>query len=79
MRKLTKNLKIFTESAIEQDNGILEGAGLLDKKEAALARTKKVDLMRKEGSLTKEKILDLTLKHQARRLEIPVGHPFVLE
>ena len=36
-------------------------------------------LMRKEGNLTKEKILEATLKHQARRLEIPVAHRFVLE
>ena len=36
-------------------------------------------LMRKEGNLTKEKILEATLKHQARRLEIPAAHRFVLE
>ena len=28
---------------------------------------------KKEGSLTREKIQDLTSKHQARRLEIPGG------
>ena len=70
-----KEFKRLAESATVQDNGILEGAA----GQRRLARTKKVDLMRKEGSLTKEQILDLTLKHQARRLEIPVGHPFVLE
>jgi len=37
------------------------------------------DLTKKEGSLTKEKIQDLTLKHQAKRLEIPGGHPSALE
>ena len=36
-------------------------------------------LTRKEGNLTKEKILEATLKHQARRLEIPVAHRFALE
>ena len=70
-----KEFKRLTESAIEQDNGILEGAAWTKK----AGKNKKVDLMRKEGSLTREQILDLTLKHQAKRLEIPVGHPFVLE
>ena len=40
---------------------------------------KKEDSTKKDESLTKEKILDQTLKHQARRLEIPVGHPSALE
>ena len=37
------------------------------------------DSTKKDASLTKEKILDLTLKHRARRLEIPGGHPSALE
>jgi hypothetical protein len=37
------------------------------------------DLTRKEESLTKERILDLTSKHQAKRLETPVGNRSVLE
>ena len=44
-----------------------------------LAKTKKVDLTKRDASLMKEKILEATLRHQARRLEIPVGHRFVLE
>ena len=42
-------------------------------------KTPKEDSTKKDESLTKEKILDLTLKHQARRLEIPEGHPSALE
>ena len=38
-----------------------------------------VDLTKKEGKVTKEKIQDLTLKHQAKKLETPAGHPSVLE
>ena len=37
------------------------------------------DLTKKDGSLTREKILDLTLKHLQKRLEIPDGHPSALE
>ena len=37
------------------------------------------DLMKRDESLTKEKILEATLRHRARRLEIPEGHPFALE
>ena len=39
----------------------------------------RADLMKRDESLTKEKILEATLRHQARRLEIPEGHPFALE
>ena len=35
--------------------------------------------MRRDESLTKEKILAATSKLQARRLETPVGHPSALE
>ena len=42
-------------------------------------RTPKEDLTKKDESLTKRKIQDLTLKHQAKRLEIPGGHPSALE
>jgi len=42
-------------------------------------RTPKEDSMKKDESLTKRKIQDLTLKHQARKLEIPGGHPSALE
>ena len=38
-----------------------------------------VDLTKKEERVTKERIQDLTLKHQAKRLEIPEGHHSVLE
>ena len=37
------------------------------------------DLTQKDADLMKRKIQDLTLKHQARRLEIPGGHPSALE
>jgi len=37
------------------------------------------DSTKKDESLTKEKIQDLTSKHQARRLETPVGNPSALE
>jgi hypothetical protein len=37
------------------------------------------DLTKKDESLTKEKIQDLTSRHQARRLETPVGNPSALE
>ena len=36
-------------------------------------------LTRKEENLTREKILEATLRHHQRRLEIPVAHPFALE
>ena len=42
-------------------------------------KTPKEDSTKKDASLTREKILDLTLKHQAKRLEIPGGHPSALE
>ena len=42
-------------------------------------RTKQVDLMKKAEKVTNAKILDLTLKHLARRLETSVGHHSVLE
>jgi hypothetical protein len=42
-------------------------------------KTPKVDSTKKDESLTREKIQDLTLKHQARRLETPVGNHSVLE
>ena len=53
----------------------LENQPGLEKKD----KTKKVDSMRKEENLTREKIQDLTLKHQAKRLETPVGNHSVLE
>ena len=37
------------------------------------------DLTQKDENLMKRKIQDQTLKHQARRLEIPGGHPSALE
>ena len=37
------------------------------------------DSTKKDESLMREKILDQTLKHQAKRLEIPVGHLSALE
>ncbi len=37
------------------------------------------DLTQKDEDLMKRKIRDLTLKHQAKRLEIPGGHPSALE
>jgi hypothetical protein len=54
-----------------------QGRSNLDKK----IRTKSnlEDSTKKDESLTREKIQDLTLKHQARRLEIPGGHPSALE
>ena len=52
-----------------------EGAAWTKKKESL----SQVDSMKKAESLTKEKIQDLTSKHLARRLEIPVGHLSALE
>ena len=37
------------------------------------------DSMKRDESLMKERILDQTLRHRQRRLEIPGGHPFALE
>jgi hypothetical protein len=37
------------------------------------------DSTKRDESLMKERILDLTLKHQAKRLEIPAGNPSALE
>ena len=37
------------------------------------------DLTKKDEGLMKRRIQDQTLKHQARRLEIPGGHPSALE
>jgi len=37
------------------------------------------DLTKKAEKVTNAKILDLTLKHLARRLETPVGHRSVQE
>ena len=42
-------------------------------------KIKKADSTKKDESLMRRKIQDLTLKHQARRLEIPGGHPSALE
>ena len=42
-------------------------------------RIKRAVLTRKAEDLTKEKIQEATLRHQARRLEIPVANPSVLE
>ena len=42
-------------------------------------RKNQVDSTKKDANLTKERILEATLKHQARRLETPVAHHFVLE
>ena len=42
-------------------------------------RIKREDLTKRDVNLTKEKIQEATLKHQARRLEIPVAHRFALE
>ena len=42
-------------------------------------KTNQVDSTKKDESLTREKILEATLRHHQRRLEIPVGHPSVLE
>ena len=42
-------------------------------------RIKKEDLTKKDESLTKERIQEATLRHQARRLEIPAGHHSALE
>jgi hypothetical protein len=43
------------------------------------AKVSQEDLTQKDADLMKRKIQDLTLKHQARRLEIPGGHPSALE
>ena len=43
------------------------------------AKTSLEVLTRKEGNLTRERILEATLRHHQRRLEIPVGHPFAPE
>ena len=69
-----KEFKSLAETA-KQEYEILEGAAWTKK----AGKNKEGGLNEKGGSLTREQILDLTLKHQARRLEIPVGHPFVLE
>ena len=37
------------------------------------------DLTKKAEKVTNAKILDLTLKHLARKLETPAGRPSVLE
>ena len=37
------------------------------------------DSTKKDENLTREKILDLTSRHQARRLETPVGNHSALE
>ena len=42
-------------------------------------RASREDLMKKAEKVTNAKILDLTLKHLARRLETSVGHHSVLE
>jgi len=42
-------------------------------------RTNLEDSTKKDESLMRRKIQDLTSKHQARRLEIPGGHPSALE
>ena len=42
-------------------------------------KIKKEGSMKKDASLMREKILEATLRHHRRRLEIPVGHPSVLE
>jgi hypothetical protein len=44
-----------------------------------LVKTNLEDSTKKAESLTREKIQDLTLKHQAKRLETPVGNHSVLE
>ena len=47
--------------------------------EAAWTKTKKEVSMKRDEDLMKRKIQDLTLKHQAKRLETPVAHRFALE
>ena len=42
-------------------------------------KVKKEDSTRKAENLTNAKILEATLKHQAKRLEIPEGNRFALE
>lgn len=52
-----------------------EGAAWTKKKD----KTNLEDSTKKDVNLTKEKIQDLTLRHQARRLETSVGHHSALE
>ena len=52
-----------------------EGAAGPKKKD----KTNLEDSTKKDVNLTKEKIQDLTLRHQARRLETSVGHHSALE
>ena len=70
-----KEFKRLAESATVQDNGILEGA----------AWTKKA-VKNKEGGLNEKgrKSYERAnpgsdLKAPSKKVEIPVGHPFVLE
>ena len=70
-----KEFKRLAESATVQDNGILEGAA----GQRSAGKNKEGGLNEKGRKSYERANLDLTLKHQARRLEIPVGHPFVLE
>ena len=70
-------LQSFKVSSMNQDNHsyMSNQRHGQEKKE----RTSQEDLTKKEENRMREKIQDLTLKHQARRLETPVGHPSALE
>ena len=67
--------KTYNRCVKKEENEIEEGA-TGQKSQVSLPQ---VDSTKKDESLTREKILDQTLKHHQRRLEIPVGHPSVLE
>ena len=70
-----KEFKRLAESATVQDNGILEGAAWTKK----AGKNKEGGLNEKGRKSYERANPDLTLKHQARRLEIPVAHHSVLE
>ena len=70
-------LYTFVVSNYEPGEPMLHAEGAAwTKKEG---KNKSGGLNEKGRSLTKEKIQDLTSRHQAKRLETPVGHRFVLE
>ena len=70
-------LLTFKVSEYEPGQPLLhtEGAAWTKKQE----RIKREDLTKRDVNLTKEKILEATLRHQARRLEIPVERHSALE
>ena len=88
-KEFKRNLRLEMNVLTERKRGIVSQRPSVKREETelekvqpgqkSLASQSLVVLTRKAENLTREKILEATLKLQARRLEIPVEHRSALE